>query len=163
MKPVDLSIDDYQETVAVFHEESDRAAVVLAGGFVESYIAKFIRSHMIDSKEVDSLFEGFGPFSTYAQRVQTAFAFGLISKMQKDDLVYIGKIRNLFAHHPLKASFTDQQVSSWCGNLSTANLFPNDDQPENEQLNNRHRLILAVSFLVTDWHNAMLKMQLSGK
>ena len=156
MKPVDLSIDDYQKTVQSFHSESDRAAAVLAGSFIESFIAKFIRSHMIENPEIDLLFDGFGPFSTYSQRVQTAFAFGLISEQDKSDLNNIAKIRNRFAHHPLEASFETSPVSDWCRNLSTYEVFPLPDQDKSLRKDNRHRFIVAVSMLVAGWHNAIL-------
>ena len=68
MKPNDLNIIDYQNVVKAFHDETDRAAAVLAGSFMESYLAKYLRSYMVDDPKVDQLFDGFGPFADFKKR-----------------------------------------------------------------------------------------------
>lgn len=153
MKPIDLNVDDYHETVQAFHAESDRAAAVLAGGFIESYLAKYLRSFMIEDESVGEMFDGFGPFSDFKQRYEAAYAFGWLSSRQKGDLKYIAKIRNHFAHHPLKASFDSSPVCDWCSQLSTKALpVPHPDlAPSNKEL-----YLLAISLCVANWHNSML-------
>lgn len=144
MKPIELDIDDYHETIQAFHGESDRAAAVLAGSFIECFLAKYIRSELVaDAK--DELFDNNGPFATYSQRVQTAYAFGMISARAKRDLELIGKVRNHFAHHPLKAAFDKAPVVDWCSTLSTAQVFPMPGQEQDKRTDNRNRFIVAIS------------------
>lgn len=157
MKPVDLDIDDYHESVKAFHSETDRAAAVLAGSFIESFLAKYLRSFMVNDDEVKNLFDGFGPFSDFNQRRETAYAFGFIDGQQRNDLKYIGKVRNHFAHHPLDAGFDKQPVSDWCAQLSTKNLYPLSGQEPNANQDNRNRYLVAISICVGGWHNTMLK------
>ena len=38
MKPTEVDISDYNKVVGMFHEETDRAAAVLAGSFLESQL-----------------------------------------------------------------------------------------------------------------------------
>ncbi|MBN3002551.1 hypothetical protein JW897_02250 [Chromobacterium alkanivorans] len=123
MKSLNLDIDDYHKAVEAFHSETDRGAAVLAGSFVESYLARYLRSFMIAGKDIENLFDGFGPFSTYSQRIESAYAFSLITQQQRTDLQTIGKVRNHLAHHPLEASFDKPPVIDWCHNLSTHSIF----------------------------------------
>lgn len=39
MKRLPLNMNDYQSFVQEFHAESERAAIVMAGGFLDHYLA----------------------------------------------------------------------------------------------------------------------------
>lgn len=118
-KPHDLNLEDWNTMVPSFHGESDRGAAVLAGGFVDNYLAGYLRSKVVDQKVAEDLFQSFGPLSTFSQRIAIARAFGFISEVEYDNLTLIRKIRNLFAHHPFDTSFGTQAIASFAGNLST--------------------------------------------
>jgi DNA-binding MltR family transcriptional regulator len=157
MKPIDLSIDDYHKAVELFHGESDRSAAVLAGSFIESYLAKYMRSFMIDDECVQNLFDGFGPFSDFYQRFEASYALGFITNQQRTDLKYIAKIRNHFAHHPLVAGFDKPPVSDFCRHLSTYDLYPLQGQETHIEHDNRYRYLVAISLCIGIWHNSMLE------
>lgn len=154
MKPTDLNILDYQNLVKEFHGESDRAAAVLAGGFIESYLAKYMLSCMVEDKSVKKLFEGFGPFASFSQRYEAAYAFGILSLDRRNDLKYIGKIRNHFAHHPQNTSFHKKPVKDWCAHLSTKKL--NVNFPKMQKHSNREVYLLAIAMCFMEWHNSMV-------
>lgn len=156
MKPLDLDIDDYHAVLQEFHNESDRAAAVLGGSFVESYLAKYMRSAMVEDVK-DDVFDNNGPFSTYSQRIQGAHAFGMISATTKRDLELIGKIRNRFAHHPLRSTFDTAPVTDWCNNLSTAEYMPGSGASQGTGQDNRNRFVVAIGTVVAVWNNALLK------
>ena len=69
-------------------------------------------------KLISELFEGFGPFSSFAQRIEASYAFGIITKEEKNDLLIIKKIRNFFAHYPKKISFRNHEFKKLCSTLS---------------------------------------------
>src|SRR5947208_16867313 len=75
--PEPITLNDYQSIVADYHSESDRAAIVLAGSFVEHYLANYLKHFMVQDESTKPLFSGFGPFSTFDQRISTAYAFKL--------------------------------------------------------------------------------------
>ena len=79
-KPQRLDLSDYHGVVEDYHKESDRASVVLAGSFVEHYLAAYLKHFMIDDASIGPLFAGFGPFATFEQRISVAYAFSLIPK-----------------------------------------------------------------------------------
>lgn len=117
MKPVDVTLTDYQSMVVLFQNESDRGAAVLAGSYLENYLGLYLKSKMIDPSVAERIFSSDGPLSTFSQRIDLAQAFGFLSKAQCADLHLIKKIRNHFAHHPREASFNDKPVSDWVEHL----------------------------------------------
>jgi DNA-binding MltR family transcriptional regulator len=152
MKPTDLDIDDYHTTLQSFHNESDRAAAVLAGSFIESYLAKYLKLFMIED-ESDKLFDSDGPLATFNQRVRIAYAFKLINKQTSSDLRFIGKIRNHFAHHPLHASFDSAPVSDFCNQLSMRHVFPiSEGASETLTTRNRNYFIISIAMMVATWY-----------
>ena len=73
-----LGIPDWNDMVGDFHGESDRGAAVLAAGFVDFYLTGYMRSlvSVADTKFVETLFDAFGPLSSFSQRIAVAYAFG---------------------------------------------------------------------------------------
>lgn len=117
MKPVDVTFADYQSMVEMFKQESDRGAAVLAGSYVENHLGLYLKSRMIDQSVAERMFSSEGALSTFSHRIDLAQAFGFLSKQQCEDLNLIKKIRNYFAHHPKKASFSKKPISDWVHNL----------------------------------------------
>ena len=120
-KPQDMHFFAWNDMVGSFHNESDRGAAVLAGGFVDNYLGVYLRSLVVDAKIADDLFQSLGPLSSFSQRIALARAFGLISKVAYEDLTLIRKIRNQFAHHPLDATFASPEISKLAAKLSEYN------------------------------------------
>jgi len=157
MKPIDLDIGDYHKVIEAFHGETDRASAVLAGSFIENFLAKYLRSFMTDDPEIEDLFDGFGPFADFNKRIECAYAFGLIQKHHRSDLNFIKKIRNYFAHHPLEAGFDKSPVNEWCMNLTTKDLYPLEGVEPNLKEDNRSRYIIAIGLCIGTWYNDILK------
>ncbi|QWV96090.1 MltR family transcriptional regulator [Geomonas nitrogeniifigens] len=152
MKPVEVGLQDYNSVVDLFINESDRAAAVLAGSFIEHWLAGYLRTFMVEDPIVDNLFHGFGPFANYNQRVDSLFALGKIDKTRRDDLKIIGKIRNHFAHHPFDATFDSEPVASHCLQLSTYGQ-PINTGDQNEI--NRGSYLMAISSCIVNCHNEL--------
>jgi hypothetical protein len=55
---------------------------------------------MTDDPAIFKLFDGFGPFVTFDQKISTAYAFRLIPVWVRNDLSTIKDIRNHYAHSP---------------------------------------------------------------
>ena len=155
MKYEPLTIDDYQDVVQMFHSESDRGAAVLAGSYVDNFLAIYLRSQMIEDKEVDNLFGRFGPLAEFSQRIECGYAFGLITLQARDDLNCIRKIRNHFAHHPQEARFDASPVKDWVDHLSAPAVYTLPDGNEIHH-DNKSRFLMTISNFVAATHNAML-------
>jgi DNA-binding MltR family transcriptional regulator len=156
---MDLKVTDYQELVETYHAESDRAAAVLAGSFLEEFLGQFLRQFLAKEPEVEPLFGHYGPLGTFAARIDLAFAMGLIYREVWQDLHYIRKVRNHFAHHPLDTSFESSPVRDWCACLSTARVASAKDATEHRVVKPRLQYLFAVSKSVAIAHNT----ELTGK
>ena len=157
-KRIQVDIGKYNQMVAEYHKESDRAAAVLAGSFVDEFTRKFIRSRMVDDKISDELLYGYGPLANFGARINTLYAFGFINKSARDDLDVIRQIRNHFAHHPEQTSFEGEEVIRLCGKLSTARPFVDDKGKEIPNTHERRfHYLMAIGLIVGPMHNAMME------
>lgn len=155
MKPQNVHVGHYNDVVKLYHDESDRAAAILAGSFVEHHLAVFLKAFLVEDPEIDELFHGFGPLSTFSQRISMSAAMGLISKPIRNELRAIKDIRNHFAHHPVEATFDDPDLDKPFNKLpiSSDPIFnPKGDGP----LKDRKLIYLfSVSGIVVSFHNAI--------
>lgn len=168
MKPVDVDIVSYNQVVRMFHGETDRGAAVLAASFLENFLAKYLRSAMIEDSAVDDLFTGFGPFADFNKRIETAYALGLITKDDRRDLKLIQKIRNHFAHTPTNTSFDTRPISDWISALSLNRNLTDEIIGGKTASKNRMRYLITIGHFCAGIHNSMLKHarkpdQLAGK
>jgi hypothetical protein len=160
MKPTKVNILDYQKIVESYHGESDRAAALLAGSFVEHYLAEYLKTCcLVSDPDIDELFHGFGPMATFAQRISIAYAIGAIDTGMRDDLRAIKDIRNHFAHHPTEAKFTDAILDKPFNKLSISHdpkFNPAGDKPLTDR---RLIYLFGIAWFVIQAHNAMAKKQ----
>ena len=135
---------DYNQVVSLYHNESDRAAAVLATSYLEQILEEHIRESLIDDPFVDELFIGYGPLSTFSAKISIAYGFGLIPKWMKQDMTFIRKIRNHFAHHPFEVSFTSSPARDLCANLSMAKPIPDSEGATNKEREPRLQFLITV-------------------
>lgn len=77
----------------------DRGLVLSLAAFAEDTLGRLLLTYLIDGKQSKDLVEGFNaPLGTLATRMKAAFAIGLLTKEQYEDLEIARKIRNEFAH-----------------------------------------------------------------
>ncbi len=143
MKKDKLDMSDYHSMLKFYHNESDRAAALLASSFLEAFLAQFLKKFMIDDQQVcDALLKGSGPLATFYARRECAYAFGHIDEKKRNDIKYIAKIRNVFAHNHKMHSFNETQITDLCQNLSTVRL---NTEP-------RIQYLLAIAITVGSLH-----------
>lgn len=119
MKPTPLSPASHGDMFTSFQSESDRGAAVLAGSYVVAVLGAFLQSHTQDRSVAGRMFEEGGSITSFAQRIDTAQAFGFLSSELCADLRLVRKIRNHFAHYPMEASFETDPVRGLASSLST--------------------------------------------
>jgi len=141
-----MNLVDYNSVVESFHKESERGAAILAATFVDEYLAEFLKLFMSDGKAAQELLGPSGALGTFRNRIECAFAFGMIPESVRKDLNYIREIRNKFAHNFVGVSFSTQPVCDLCKNLS----LPDDAGDP------RTRYLLAVGLAVGTLYNTLL-------
>jgi|CXWL01.1.fsa_nt_gi hypothetical protein len=156
MAKPDLQLWHWNEIVPTFHEESDRGAGVLAGGFVDEYLSGYLRWKMVNKKVGEELFAPLGPLNSFSQKIACAYAFGFIPKQYYLDLTAIRRVRNHFAHHPFDSTFGTKNVADIVAKLST---FPDagDTWKKNPRLGNRHAYLFACGMVCGGFHQEMSK------
>jgi hypothetical protein len=156
MKPLEVNLNDYQQLVEIYHAESDRAAAVLAGSFIEHYLAAFIKRFLVKDSDIDQLFHGFGPMASFSQRIYVAYAFRIIDRQARDDLIAIKDIRNHFAHNPKAATFADPALDKHFKKfgLPRSPVFTGPGKPS---LTDRQLIYLfSISWLAGQFHNVII-------
>jgi hypothetical protein len=157
MKPIDVDINDYHQIFEMFHSESDRGAVVLAGSYIENYLGIYLCSRMTDKSLEKEIFGANGALSTFSQRIDFSQAFGFLTKEQCAELRLIKKIRNHFAHHPKNASFTDEKVKNWVDSLKSSMEMTMENGEKFKIGELKTAFLISSGFLVAFIHNAMLQ------
>jgi len=146
---------EYLEELA---QQSDRGAAIMGAAFLDDEIAGLLAFFM-DPKRLDSkrkkesaleyqIFHGTGPLSSFAARINLAFALGYIDESEYWDLHIVREIRNEFAHFSYKLDFSTPEIHGLCRALKLrgetidvdAAGLPQSDDPRDVFLNVVHKL-----------------------
>jgi hypothetical protein len=72
----------------------------------------------IKCKKNNEIFSIKGTLESFSKCCDLALRVGLINQRLRDNLKYIGNIRNCFAHSPLPLDFNDAEIVIYCNNLA---------------------------------------------
>jgi hypothetical protein len=118
--PAQYSTDAYAAFQQNYRGESDRGVVILAGSYLERALENQLKRYLVNDKSTDGLFEGYGPLSTFAAKIDVAFSVGLLTLAIRNELHRLRRIRNLCAHEDSAIGFSDERLTALCGRLETA-------------------------------------------
>jgi hypothetical protein len=126
------------------HDERGLALALAA--FAEDTLGRLLLTYLIDSKQAKDLVEGFNaPLGTLASRMKAAYAVGLLTKEQYEDLEIARKIRNMFAHDWEGVSLSQPDIKAMIGQLHGYNF---DQTPMTAEP--RERLQQSISNVLTE-------------
>jgi Mannitol repressor len=142
-----LDVFTYNDFVGRFHDETDRAAAVLAGGYLDAFLGDAIRSVLVPGDRVESLFDGQGPLRSLGNKIALACALGLATDALARDMDLIRRIRNHFAHHIWDATFDMSPVCDWCSQIEVVDSSVDETtkRPIADTNPPRLRYLLAVA------------------
>lgn len=113
------SLFGHPEIEALFHdllsnvvEESDRGAVLVGASYVDQHLGKLFEAILpsdLSKNKRTSLLKYPGPLSTFAARVEVAYATRLIERGLYDALHALRDIRNEIAHQPTSFKLRDHK------------------------------------------------------
>ena len=105
MQNYDLAAEDdnifcsINQLTELLNSQDDRGLVLSLSAFAEDALGSLLKAFMLPSEATSQLLEGFNaPLGTFSARLKAAYALGLITKGQYEDLEHLRKIRNEFAH-----------------------------------------------------------------
>jgi hypothetical protein len=118
-------VAQYNAFLGEMHRESDRAAAVLAGAYLDESLRRILESSVAgDSKLKARLLHGEGaPLGTFGARIIACYSFGLISRDEFHDLERVRKIRNDFAHKQHGFSFSASAASIHASQMKSFTLL----------------------------------------
>jgi DNA-binding MltR family transcriptional regulator len=121
-----------QDEVGLFREiatHSDRVVGILAPVVLERRLISVIKSRWKDTKTrggtlFGELFSANGELGNHDSRLRIGLAMGLFSSQGFEEMRYIVKIRNLFAHEPRAKDFAAQPIRDFIPRLKIIDRFP---------------------------------------
>lgn len=125
----DTVFGDLNQLQSLTSTMDERSLVLALGGFAEDALGDLIRAFMLPGEQANRLLNGFNaPIGTFSARIKTAFALGLITEGQHNDLDRLRKVRNIFAHGWKPTSLSDQNIASHVSAMNFSTL--DEDFPE---------------------------------
>lgn len=142
---------NFNELNKTLRDLDERALVLTLAAFAEDTLGDLLSAFMIPSTASRSLVTGFNaPLGNFSSRIKAAFALGLISKGQFDDLQHLREIRNKFSHTWKPISFADRSVEGHLKAIRFGRMMK--DYPETLQ----RKLLVA-------FQNLLIELQVAVK
>jgi DNA-binding MltR family transcriptional regulator len=110
---------NFQELLAETKLEGDRACALILAANIDNRLRDLLMAFFVEmsNNQKDALFKGNGALSTFSSVTRVAFASGLLSNDEFNDINIIRDIRNLFAHQEQGWSFSTEKVAQLCKSL----------------------------------------------
>jgi len=110
---------EFNDFLTEFQNESERAAAVLGAAYLDDLLRQILEAFFVgDKPAMKELLSDLTALGTYSVRSRVAYAAGLITADERDDLAQVGAIRNKFAHRKESLSFDEPPISDHCGNFA---------------------------------------------
>jgi DNA-binding MltR family transcriptional regulator len=154
----EFSFGSFQSTIDKLQgqSESDRACAILATSGLDVFLEKLIKLSFV-SKFPEKLFDYPGPLSSFASKIDLAYAQGLISVEERMDLHTLRDVRNKFAHDvDSELSFDTGHIADQIGSLNLSQDIRR--QPHLKNFNtNRSIFLVCIALLVLVLSNLRAK------
>jgi DNA-binding MltR family transcriptional regulator len=123
----------------------ERGLVLSLAAFAEDSLSTLLKAYMFDNAATKKLVDGFdAPLGTLSSRIRAAYALGLITKGQYNDLEHLRTIRNMFSHTWQSISFLDATVNKHINALNYSNVVEKFPETPREKLEG------TISFLLVE-------------
>lgn len=139
----------YNDIVPHFHEESDRAAALLAASFAEAAMRAELSKFLADDRSTAELFRTYRPLGEFSGLIDMSFCLGFLTREMKVDLTMVRRIRNHFAHHPEHVTFAVSPISDYCRELSTSKGIQTADGGLWRREQPRDQFLFAIAITLT--------------
>jgi DNA-binding MltR family transcriptional regulator len=149
--------DTIDELAALIRDKAQRAETSLAlttAALIEDWLEHAIKSHMreLSSTQDRRIFGGYGPLSSFAARIDVAYALSYFDDIIYSDLRAIKEIRNKFAHSKSVLHFNSEPI------LESIRLLTGWTKQSEPQALFLNRAIACIEALKPHLeHNALMK------
>jgi DNA-binding MltR family transcriptional regulator len=151
-----LSIDKIAQRL---QNENDRSVAIIAASVLELQLEELLSKAMIEHQSVAEFFKGYGPLSSLSAKASLALFLGLIPSDVFNDLTYVRKIRNEFAHKHEDIDFSQPPVSDFVSHLVSEkwllHCMPLADKPikpeEADEIRTKPRRAFEIAASIVSW------------
>jgi hypothetical protein len=104
--------ENFRAVVDSLKNESDRAAVIIAGSLLEDELGNLISKVMrkLSTDDRQRLFGFDGPVGTFSNRILVAYALGLIDSNDRRQFDLLREMRNACAHSRIPLTFDTKEL-----------------------------------------------------
>jgi len=121
LPPIESGDPDFDSLNRFNHllsKHDERGLALSLAAYAEDTLGRLLLTYLVECKQSKDLIEGFNaPLGTLASRMKAAYAIGLLTKEQYEDLEVARKVRNLFAHDWEGVSLDRPDIKSMIGQL----------------------------------------------
>lgn len=105
------------------------ATVLTSAGVLEEVLEGALLAYMrpATAKMRSRLFNGYGPLSSLAARIDVAYAFNILTQAEYDALAILRSVRNKFAHGRRAMTFEDEEIAAMMKKLKCPDPKATDD------------------------------------
>ena len=108
----------------ILDKEQPLVAILLATHLIDLYLERLLRHNFNKSDTTNDLMQPSGILGSLSAKYKIAYCFNLITEIAHDDIKYVAKIRNRFAHtEDPQLNFTNDRISDYCRNLKSPEIF----------------------------------------
>jgi DNA-binding MltR family transcriptional regulator len=166
-----------EDLEVIYHDivrGDDRTVAIVAGVYLDNLLEDLITLRMTEHlyevglrrhekvvKVVETLFKPERPLGTAGSKIDMTLALGLIGLVVHNDLTYVNKIRNQFAHYVLlsedgspklnRVTFRSQKIVELCKNLKLIEKVDVKEAPKTT----RDRFVITCLFLSLELTGAL--------
>lgn len=144
-----------QDMLHELDNQTDRGAALIASAMTEVTLTRLMCCRIVihdDAQDILFYKEG-APLGSFATRIKVARAFGVIGPLTEAHLDTIRRIRNQFAHSPLKIDFTHKLIAA-----EIDRLLPDSGTWKQEWTPQRRRFIGTTIILMQGMEAAVREL-----
>jgi hypothetical protein len=95
--------------------ESDRGSALLVHSFLDELLNRLLKSRLVEGSTLPALL--------FQKKVDLCFSVGVLTDIEKHDLLVINNIRNKIAHNYPHETFSSESVVKLCSNFSIIKIL----------------------------------------
>jgi hypothetical protein len=126
-RPFNHQSDDFVAAWEEIESSTPRAAMILAGAFIDDALRWAIEGQFLTHIRPDDLKSVFeedsAPLKSFHGKIIIGYSLGIFGPIARKDLTVIKGIRNVFAHAPRSINFDTREIAEECDKLQYLNAI----------------------------------------